>query len=126
MPATYTRWTHHGESANATPVDEFSEQVHGNEYDYGLNFQEDEFDHYDRIDVDEEANNDNEEMPDLEMISELYTAAEEDGQQPKFMRVLQYLKWTLCPGSRHSRFSFVVRLLRIKSRYRISNQHSME
>ncbi|RLM52761.1 hypothetical protein C2845_PMPSC055468 [Panicum miliaceum] len=74
ISATYTRWTHHGESANVAPVNEFSEQVHGHEYDYGLDFQKDEFDHYDGIDVVEEANNDNEEMPDQEMILELYTA----------------------------------------------------
>jgi hypothetical protein len=66
--------------------------VHVHEYDYGLDFEEGEFDHYDGINVDEEANNDNEEMPNLEMISELYTPAEEDGQQPKFTRLLQDLE----------------------------------
>ena len=55
------------------------------------------------------------------MISKLYTAAEEDGQVPNFTRLLKKLRRTLCPGSSHSRFSFLVRLLHNKSRYRISN-----
>ena len=40
---------------------------------------------------------------------------------PNFTRVLKDLKRMLCPGSSHSRFSFLVRMLRIKSRYRINN-----
>ena len=40
---------------------------------------------------------------------------------PNFTRVLKDLKLMLCPGSNNSRFSFLVRLLRIKLRYRISN-----
>lgn len=60
-------------------------------------------------------------MPDFEFIAELYTAAEEDGQPPKFTRVLDDLKRSLWPGSKHTRFSFLMRLLRIKTRYQISN-----
>ena len=35
--------------------------------------------------------------------------------------MLKDLKRTLCPGSSHSRSTFLLRLLRIKSRYRINN-----
>ena len=68
-----------------------------------------------------EPNDGVQEILDLEMISELYAAVEEYGQVPNFIRVLKDLKQTLCPGSSHSRFSFLVRLLYIKSRYRFSN-----
>ena len=120
MSAAYTRWTQHGECANAGNI-EFSEQVRAHEYDSGFGFQEDESNHHDGIAMDEEANNGNEDMSDVEMIAELYRATEEDGQVPNFTRVLRDLKRTLCLGSSHSRFSYVVRLLRINSRYEISN-----
>ena len=96
MSSAYTRWTHHGESAIDANV-EFTEQAHPHEYD-GIS----ESHHY---------NVGNQEIPDLEMLSELYAALEEDGQLPNFTRVLKDLKRTLCPGSSHSRFSFHVRLL---------------
>ena len=92
--------------------------MHPHEYDSRFGFQESH--HYGGIDVDEEANG-NEEIPDLKMILELYAALEENGQVPNFTKVLQDLKWTLCPESSHSRFSFVVRQLCIKSCYRIIN-----
>jgi len=79
MSAAYTRWTHHGESAIDVNV-EFSEKVHPHEYDSGFEFYNDESHHYDGIHVSEEPNNCNQqEILDLEMISKLYAAAEEDG-----------------------------------------------
>ena len=111
MNVEFTRWTHHGESAIHVNV-EFIEQAHPHEYD-GIW----ESHRYDGIHVSEEPNDDNQEIPDLEMLSKLYAAVEEDGQLPNFTRVLKDLKWTLCPGSSHSRFSFLVRLLHNKSRY---------
>ena len=115
MNVEFTRWTHHGESAIHANV-EFIEQAHPHEYD-GIW----ESHHYDGIRISKEPNVGDQAIPDLEMLSELYAAAEEDGQLPNFTRVLKDLKRTLCPGSSHSRFSFLVRQLRIKSRYRISN-----
>jgi hypothetical protein len=55
------------------------------------------------------------------MIGDLYAQAEADGKQPRFARVLEDAKKALSPGSRHSKFSFMVRMLYFKSRYRISN-----
>jgi hypothetical protein len=56
-----------------------------------------------------------------EMIGELYDAAEAQREQPRFVRVLEDAKKSLSLGSRHSKFSFLVRMLYIKSRYRIGN-----
>ncbi|XP_066334951.1 uncharacterized protein [Miscanthus floridulus] len=55
------------------------------------------------------------------MLADLYVAVQEDGEQPMFAKVLEDAKRALCPGSVQSRFSFLVRLLHIKSFYRISN-----
>ncbi|XP_066364931.1 uncharacterized protein [Miscanthus floridulus] len=56
-----------------------------------------------------------------EMIGDLYAVAEADGEQSRFVRVLEDAKKSLSPGSSHSKFSFLVRMLYIKSRYRIGN-----
>ena len=89
MSAAYTRWTHHGESAIDVNV-EFSEKVHPHEYDRIW-----ESHHYDGIQVFEEPNVGDQAIPDLEMLSELYAALEEDGQLPNFTRVLKDFKRTL-------------------------------
>ena len=73
MSAAYTRWTYHGESTIEANV-EFTEQVHPHEYD-GIW----ESHHYDGIHVSEEPNVGDQAIPDLEMLLELYAAAEEDG-----------------------------------------------
>ena len=74
MSATYTKWTHHGESAIDANV-EFTEQAHPHKYE-GIW----ESHHYNGIHVSEEPNVGDQAIPDLEMLSELYAAAEEDGQ----------------------------------------------
>ena len=78
MSAAYTWWTHHGESANDGNV-KFSEQAHPHEYDSRFVFQDDDSQYYDGIHVAKEPNDGNQEILDLEMISDLYAAAEEDG-----------------------------------------------
>ncbi|XP_066334495.1 uncharacterized protein [Miscanthus floridulus] len=55
------------------------------------------------------------------MIGDMYATAEADGEQPRFARVLEDAKKSLSLGSSHSKFSFLVRMLYIKSRYRIGN-----
>jgi hypothetical protein len=49
------------------------------------------------------------------MIGDLYVQAEADGEQPRFARVLEYAKKALSPGSRHSKFSFTMRMWYIES-----------
>jgi len=104
--ATYTRWVHHGEAFDAEII-EIAEDA-------------DEPDHLGDVVNEDEADNEDD-LGTVEMLADLYTAVEEDGEQPMFVKVLEDAKRALCPGSVHSRFSFLVRLLHIKSFYRISN-----
>jgi len=104
--ATYTRWVHHGEAFDAEIVEHAED---ANEPD----------DLVDVLHVDEPDNEDDHGTS--EMLADLYVAVQEDGEQPMFAKVLEDAKRALCPGSVQSRFSFLVRLLHIKSFYRISN-----
>ena len=104
--ATYTRWVHRGEAFDAEIVEHAED---ANEPD----------DLVDVLHVDEPDNEDDHGTS--EMLADLYVAVQEDGEQPMFAKVLEDAKRALCPGSVQSRFSFLVRLLHIKSFYRISN-----
>ena len=106
MSATYTRWIHHGEPADVVVDEGIDLEVQG--HDDGIH-----------VDADDDVYDDDHGVP--EMIGELYTAANADGQKPTFATVLEDAKKALSPGSKHSKFSFMVRMLYIKSRYRISN-----
>ena len=108
MSATYTRWIHHGESADTEVVENLEQQVEGRDHDFGIH-----------VDVADDDYDEEHGVP--EMIGELYAAAEAEGQQPMFARVLEDAKKSLSPGSSHSKFSFLVRMLYIKSHYRIGN-----
>jgi len=108
MSATYTRWTHHGEPTDAVVDEGIHQEVEGHDHDFGIH-----------VDVDDDVNDDDHGVP--EMKGELYAAAKADGEKPSFGRVLEDAKKLLSPGSRHSIFSFMVRMLYMKSRYRISN-----
>jgi hypothetical protein len=107
--SAYTRWIHHGEAPDAEVIEGGEEVVPhaGDDYDPWIHLGEDEQD-----DDDDEV---------TEMIADLYKAVEEDGESPMFAKVLADAKRPLCPGSQQSRFSFLVRLLYIKSRYRVGN-----
>ena len=109
MSATYTRWIHHGESADTVVVENLEQpEVEGSDHDFGIH-----------VDVADDDYDEDHGVP--EMIGDLYAAAEADGEQPRFARVLEDAKKSLSPGSSHSKFSFLVRMLYIKSRYRIGN-----
>ena len=104
MASTYTTWIHHGEplwiNENADHLDEqpsLNEDASMNEY---------------------EQDNPGDRLPD--MVHELFTSEEGTGKS-MFAVVLDEMKQTLHPGSPFTKFSFVVRLLHIKSFYRISN-----
>jgi hypothetical protein len=107
MASTYTTWIHHGEPLlNARlneNVDHIDEQHSFNEDACMNEFEQDNLD--DRL---------------LEMVHELFTS-EEGAQKSMFAVVLDEMKQTIHPGSPFTKFSFVVRLLHIKSFYRISN-----
>jgi hypothetical protein len=107
MASTYTRWIHHGEPLEVILYENeghTDEQTSINE-DLGMNVDED--DHDDGI---------------YDMVHELYTA-EDEGKRKKsmFAIILEEMKQQLHPGGQSTRFSFVVKLLHIKSFYRISN-----
>ena len=108
MAATYTRWIHHGEPADAAMIENLEQGGQGNHHDEGI-----------QMDVDDDDYDEDFGVP--EMLGELYAAAEADGEKPKFAKVLEDAKKALIPGSKHSKFSFMVRLLYMKSRYRICN-----
>ncbi|XP_066323130.1 uncharacterized protein [Miscanthus floridulus] len=108
MSAAYTRWIHHGESADTVVVANLEQEVKGSDHDFGIH-----------VDVADDDYDEDHGVP--EMIGDLYAAAEADGEQPRFARVLEDAKKSLSPGSSHSKFSFLVRMLYIKSRYRIGN-----
>ena len=108
MSATYTRWIEHGESADAVVVETVDQEVGGSDHDFGIH-----------VDVLDDEYDEDHGVP--ELIGDLYAAAEADGEQPRFARVLEDAKKSLSPGSSHSKFSFLVRMLYIKSRYRIDN-----
>jgi len=105
MSTTYTRWVHHGEAFDVEIMEYAGD---ANEPDDLGNV----------VDVDELGN---ENDGTTEMLADLYTTVEEDGGKPMFVKVLEDAKHALSPGSVHSRFSFLVRMLHIKSFYRISN-----
>jgi hypothetical protein len=109
MSATYTRWIHHGELADSNEVQNTEHRDVEGDHDYEIH-----------VDVDDD-NDLNQNLGVPEMIGDLYAQAEADGEQPRFARVLEDAKKALSPGSRHSKFSFMVRMLYIKSHYRISN-----
>ncbi|XP_066324074.1 uncharacterized protein [Miscanthus floridulus] len=108
MSAAYTRWIHHGESADTVVVENLEQEVEGSDHDFGIH-----------VDVADDDYDEDHEVP--EMIGDLYATAEADGEQPRFARVLEDAKKSLSPGSSHSKFSFLVRMLYIKSRCRIGN-----
>jgi hypothetical protein len=108
MTPTYTNWIHHGEAADNAVEGIEQEEEGGHDNDFGV-----------PADVDDDVNDDGHGVP--EMLGELYAAAEADGEKPRFAKVLEDAKKALSPGSKHSKFSFMVRLLYMKSRYRICN-----
>ena len=110
MASTYTTWIHLGEEQLNPSM---NEDVHNLDEQYGLN--------EDSMHEREEEDNDvpNDRLPD--MVHELFVVGDEDGEKSKFAALLEEMKQELHPGSVFTRFYFVVKLLHIKSFYRISN-----
>jgi rubrerythrin len=106
MASTYTTWIHHGEAQFDTVInqqaDHLEEQYCMNE-DISLN----------------ESENIQDRLSD--MVRELFTAGEEGAHKSMFAAVLEDIEQELHPGASYTRFSFVVKLLHIKSFYQINN-----
>jgi hypothetical protein len=72
----------------------------------------------------EQEDDDNIILPDFDdLVQNLLTSKEQAGRVLKFERVLDELKQSVSSISTFSRFSFLVRLLYIKSHYRVSNNY---
>jgi hypothetical protein len=105
MSSIYTKWIHDGESLGIDIIE--SSDVH-------------ESHHHDWIAMEEDGNDNT--LIDINFVGDLFRATDRVGKKQKFERVLADLKWLVSPGSSHSRFSFLVRLLYIKSHYQINNR----
>jgi hypothetical protein len=113
MSPAYTRWINHGQSPSAEIIEYREEDVHHERYDCD-----------EEINLGEDDGKDDGQDDDhgvKEMLADLYTSLEADGGNPRFTKVLNDAKQQLCPGSKHSKFSLLVRLLYIKSRYRVGS-----
>jgi hypothetical protein len=111
MSPTYTTWIHHGEEGGGTDIIESSD-VHGSHHDGWMVEEEEQEDCDDNI-----LSNFH------DLVQNLLTSEEQAGRVPKFKRVLDELKQLVSSRSTFSRFSFLVRLLYIKSHYRVSNNY---
>jgi hypothetical protein len=105
MASTYTRWMYHGEA-----MDDIINE-NGDQQDEHVSFNEDA------------GMNQDEDLGDMinGMVEELYTAEDEDKRKSMFGDILEEMKQELYPSATYTRFLFVVKLLHIKSFYRISN-----
>jgi hypothetical protein len=107
MTSTYTRWVHHGEPFKAK-----------------INENYDHVDEYIGINEDDSMNVNEEDEPDNrihDMIRESYPTNDQSRGKSMFAALLEEMKHELYPGAPYTRFSFLVKLLHIKSFYRISN-----
>jgi len=108
MATTYTRWIHHGEPLEVVPheIDDHVDEHTSLNEDFGMNVDEED-------DPDDGIHG---------TVEELYIAKEEGkGKKSMFAILMEEMKQQLSPGGPCTRFSFVVKLLHIKSFYRISN-----
>jgi hypothetical protein len=123
MDSSYTKWIHHGEDFNVN-ITECVPVVHNDSDNVSI----------DGIGVTEDDNNDADHWE--EILGDLQTGAEEEreagenedadtgtqDEEPFFKIAMREAKRMLYPGcTKFSRFSFVVKLLHMKSLYRISN-----
>jgi len=112
MSSTYTRWIHHGE-----PLCMITENVEHLNEDIGCNVE-----HLNEDVPEDEPQDDPEDDQIYRMVQDLYPDQNHGPRtKSKFATILEEMKQVLHPGGPYTRFSFVVKLLHIKSFYRISN-----
>ncbi|CAM0902065.1 unnamed protein product [Alopecurus aequalis] len=118
MASTYDRWVHHGEPFLEEPQHaEADEQPHhGGDDDF--EFMENVLQENDGLEKEDGYEDDR--IPDL--LRDLYNSEDHvDGQKSLFAEVLEEAKRVAVEGGKFSRFTFTVKLLHVKSYYRISN-----
>ena len=121
MSNTYDRWIYHGEPLDSQPQhfesDTEAPHMMGGG-DAGIDFMEKVL--QDNAILEEEDGHEDDRIPDL--LKDLYDAEDRaDGQKSLFAEVLEEAKRATHEGGKFSRFTFTVKLLHIKSFYRISN-----
>jgi hypothetical protein len=118
MASTYDRWIHHGETLDADPSHaEPDAGAHGDNDDT-MDFVENVL--QENAGLEEEDGYEDDRIPDL--FKDLYDAEDRvDGQKSMFAEVLEEAKLAAHEGGKFSRFTFTVKLLHVKSYYRISN-----
>nr|XP_045088019.1 uncharacterized protein LOC123495193 [Aegilops tauschii subsp. strangulata] len=121
MSSTYDRWIYHGEPLDRQPqhfeADTEAPHMMGGG-DAGIDFMEKVL--RDNAGLEEEDGHEDDRIPDL--LKDLYDAEDRaDGQKSLFAEVLEEAKCAAHEGGKFSRFTFNVKLLHIKSFYRISN-----
>ncbi|WVZ56366.1 LOW QUALITY PROTEIN: hypothetical protein U9M48_006912, partial [Paspalum notatum var. saurae] len=116
MSSTYTRWIYHGEPLIAETNENVEHGIHNpGPMDTNSIDEITTHDYY----HDDDSNGDDG-IPKL--LRDLYTAADKDESHPKFEKILEDAKCALYPGStKFTKFSFLIKLLHLKSYYRITN-----
>jgi len=115
MTSTYTRWIHHGEALEVG-LNENSETG-----DIGCSVETGDIGCHVETEMNEpEDDRDDDRIH--EIVQELYTAEDRGpATKSKFAAILEEMKQELHPDGPYTRFSFVVKLLHMKSFYRMSN-----
>ena len=121
MAATYDRWIHHGEPLHAEPGAEPGHQPDAHHADEGGEHLED--DHVvleNSFNLVEEDGDEDDRIPDL--FKDLYESEPQgDGQNTIYAELIEEAKRSASDGGTMSRFAFTVKLLHVKSFYRMSN-----
>jgi hypothetical protein len=123
IASTYDRWIHHGEPLHAQP--EHDEPEHGqpdaqahHANDDGIDFLENIL--QDNAGLEEEDGYEDDRIPDL--LKDMYMSEDHvDGEKSVFADMIEEAKRAAVEGGKFSRFTFTVKLLHVKSFYRISN-----
>ena len=110
MLPTCITWIHHGKERGGTDIIEPSD-VHGSHHDGWI------------VEEEQEDDDDNILLDFDDLIQNLLTSEKRARRVPKFERVLDELKQSVSSRSTFSGFSFLVRMLYIKSHYRVSNSY---
>lgn len=112
MSRTYTKWIYHGE-----PLITETDAAVRHEIQNPDHMDIDEIAAHDYADDDD---NGDDGIP--ELLGDFYRAMDKDMSRPKFGKILEDAKCALYPGcTKFSKFSFLIKLLHLKSYYRITN-----
>ena len=115
MSSTYTKWIHHGESSDVHVLEQPADvDPHSNPMEYGDNAA-------DRLD-DMLADLTGAELHSNDVQDEDEDGNPSDNHESVFKKLMEEAKQELYPGcSQFTKFSFLVKMLHVKSYYRITN-----